>query len=203
MGITCKYAGMLISIHAPRTGSDFEDVPGVKLLVFQSTLPARGATAFVDEACLSDEISIHAPRTGSDYQVLADLPVTIEISIHAPRTGSDCAAACGSSRRKISIHAPRTGSDTVLLLAVAVGAKFQSTLPARGATTHLRESRKGVAHFNPRSPHGERQRGTHGTLTPLYFNPRSPHGERPFRREMISAHGCISIHAPRTGSDGS
>ena len=33
-------------------------------------------------------------------------------------------------------------------------------------------------HFNPRSPHGERQRHNSGTSEYDYFNPRSPHGER-------------------------
>ena len=56
-----------ISIHAPRTGSD---VPAAVILadirLFQSTLPARGATFLhlLDERF--NNISIHAPRTGSD-----------------------------------------------------------------------------------------------------------------------------------------
>ena len=102
-------------------------------------------------------------------------------------------------------------------------------------------------HFNPRSPHGERQRWQRGRWHSCYFNPRSPHGER-LRRVRLpcagrayfnprSPHGerhgvlgyspiafefqstlpargatggiqhfvpaiAISIHAPRTGSDG-
>ena len=78
-----------ISIHAPRTGSD----PCTKgggadpahfnprsphgerhgacavadtIKRFQSTLPARGATDFVDALLMQCGISIHAPRTGSD-----------------------------------------------------------------------------------------------------------------------------------------
>ena len=35
-----------------------------------------------------------------------------------------------------------------------------------------------------------------------HFNPRSPHGERLSRRRLIVADTAISIHAPRTGSDG-
>ena len=79
----------IISIHAPRTGSDiliykiwfiiynfnprsphgerqrFQDLPlfGIQ---FQSTLPARGATDFVNTLLMQCGISIHAPRTGSD-----------------------------------------------------------------------------------------------------------------------------------------
>ena len=56
--------------------------------------------------------------------------------------------------------------------------------------------------FNPRSPHGERL----STSFPIYlhtdFNPRSPHGERRRTRFDTAGAGTISIHAPRTGSDG-
>ena len=56
---------------------------------------------------------------------------------------------------------------------------FQSTLPARGATSPTDSAARVFAYFNPRSPHGERRLGAFGLLL---FNP-------------------ISIHAPRTGSD--
>ena len=83
-----------------------------------------------------------------------------EISIHAPRTGSDARTAPGRNSRIISIHAPRTGSDVMKLIAAEWAenfnprsphgerlqqianltgiVQFQSTLPARGATTALR-----------------------------------------------------------------
>ena len=58
---------MAISIHAPREGSDREQAARRKAeSLFQSTLPARGAT---DEAIAETKkaiISIHAPREGSD-----------------------------------------------------------------------------------------------------------------------------------------
>ena len=125
-----------ISIHAPRTGSDRN---GKRTNVhtrkpFQSTLPARGATAEYLSAIAHRSISIHAPRTGSDQRLPCKTARFLCISIHAPRTGSDgkCAAAlrCScyfnprsphgerlSARAQrtptgaISIHAPRTGSD--------------------------------------------------------------------------------------------
>ena len=80
--------------------------------------------------------------------------------------------------------------------------RFQSTLPARGATQSERRSRKFTANFNPRSPHGERPCGI---FVPAYtdadFNPRSPHGERPRLFAWMRGRCPISIHAPRTGSD--
>ena len=62
----------MISIHAPRTGSD-----------------AYGALQLVAGAI----ISIHAPRTGSDKHPIRFINST-DISIHAPRTGSDSSESC-------------------------------------------------------------------------------------------------------------
>ena len=57
-------------------------------VVFQSTLPVKGAT---QDGSIYDEynpISIHAPREGSDYPKLKS-DANYKISIHAPREGSD------------------------------------------------------------------------------------------------------------------
>ena len=79
----------LISIHAPREGSDanirfvetteakFQSTLPVRgatapfllvfaLISFQSTLPVRGATASKRQRSAQARISIHAPREGSD-----------------------------------------------------------------------------------------------------------------------------------------
>ena len=57
----------MISIHAPRVGSDQprpqSSLPG---LIFQSTLPVWGATLPQRRQNRSGPISIHAPRVGSD-----------------------------------------------------------------------------------------------------------------------------------------
>ena len=123
--------------------------------IFQSTLPARGATSVIGVPCASAVISIHAPRTGSDSAAWRHC-IRASISIHAPRTGSDDTTdgdaqapphfnprsphgerppRGGRTRRRngISIHAPRTGSDDT----------------TTGRDNHDHD-------FNPRSPHGER-----------------------------------------------
>ena len=64
----------MISIHAPREGSD------LRLFSFP----------------LLHSISIHAPREGSD-QVSPRFLVAFTISIHAPREGSDFFSGSGSS----------------------------------------------------------------------------------------------------------
>ncbi len=104
------------------------------------------------------------------------------------------------SSSTISIHAPRTGSDCSTSSVPSSPIRFQSTLPARGATfvavfrergdlISIHAPRTGSdqsatrragagAYFNPRSPHGERPpRGTNEAAE-WHFNPRSPHGER-------------------------
>ena len=58
----------MISIHAPRGGSDLD-----------AALPRHASTG----------ISIHAPRGGSDAKTHCQAPPQ-KISIHAPRGGSDC-----------------------------------------------------------------------------------------------------------------
>ena len=59
----------LISIHAPLTGSDFfaNQFPD-PLMLFQSTLPLRGATILRKNSHFGNAISIHAPLTGSDHR---------------------------------------------------------------------------------------------------------------------------------------
>ena len=103
----------VISIHAPREGSDcFPILDRLALALFLSTLPARGATSAAVRLGLFNIISIHAPREGSDA-VDAAVVQHGAISIHAPREGSDGMVAT-----------PPESTWPV----------FLSTLPARGAT---------------------------------------------------------------------
>ena len=124
--------------------------------VFQSTLPAGGATE--GELISYDRltISIHAPRMGSDQWEDTKSALHFLISIHAPRMGSDLktsalakswsyfnprsphgerpyAYVVDINAVEISIHAPRMGSD-------------------RSRQGHCCRDE----YFNPRSPHGER-----------------------------------------------
>ena len=58
--------GRLISIHAPREGSDLVMILYSRREIFQSTLPVRGATPDETVPQTLLRISIHAPREGSD-----------------------------------------------------------------------------------------------------------------------------------------
>ena len=82
------------------------------------------------------------------------------ISIHAPREGSDVKDDLVNNILLISIHAPREGSDQVLAVSHRPTRRFQSTLPARGATSALDRHGGENVDFNPRSPRGERPDST-------------------------------------------
>ena len=202
----------------PARGATPEIAMIVNYMVFQSTLPARGATPAPARTQAIVQISIHAPRTGSDpiCYTVADF---CRISIHAPRTGSDT----GPARRRvrhdnISIHAPRTGSDNrnsqralcrnnfnprsphgerlLARLFVCDQFQFQSTLPARGATSAGVRVRENNFYFNPRSPHGERRNYCKKIFCGIDFNPRSPHGERPCTFGMLAICANFNPRSP-------
>ena len=187
------------SPHGERPGSASA---WVQTAQFQSTLPARGATTWSTMCCFAMQpFQSTLPARGATCLQSA-IERDVSISIHAPRTGSDSEAYDAYEAVMISIHAPRTGSDR-----------------------RSRRTRSSASDFNPRSPHGERP-GRMPESTPARdFNPRSPHGERrgvnqgiddilrfqstlPARGATFDAFQrrvsvSISIHAPRTGSDGS
>ncbi len=125
------------------------------------------------------EISIHAPRTGSDFRKEKNNEHDFDFNPRSPHGERLRHAKRHNQHGHISIHAPRTGSDTKGGEGRGKACKFQSTLPARGATKR-RTAHRGVS---------------------VHFNPRSPHGERRFPCGCFCRHRLISIHAPRTGSD--
>ena len=68
------------------------------VFIFQSTLPAWGATVSKSLGYYIQKISIHAPRMGSDGAELGGYDDG-EISIHAPRMGSDSKVKAYSNDR--------------------------------------------------------------------------------------------------------
>ena len=107
--------------------------------------------------------------TDFSYMGIAD-----SISIHAPRTGSDGGCRRGGGSHHISIHAPRTGSDVSRGLSGVLHRQFQSTLPARGATSPVGYQEFFIANFNPRSPHGERRPSSMGITLRRIFQSTLP-----------------------------
>ena len=124
----------------------------------------------------------------------------------------------------ISIHAPREGSDRSRAEYILGELKFQSTLPARGATVMPPQLVIAQYNFNPRSPRGERRRSSAKLVIKWLFQSTLPargatililiFGVLIFTfQSTLPARGAtgaklrrtnytrISIHAPREGSD--
>ena len=79
---------------------------------------------------------------------------------------------------------------------------FQSTRPARGATTNWVARVETDKCFNPRAPHGARHLPPYIVIpADRSFNPRAPHGARQDRHKSRHSLNRVSIHAPRTGRD--
>ena len=104
-------------------------------------------------------------------------------------------------RWRISIHAPREGGDRKKSTPTEAKKEFQSTPPARGATTPPMRNSWRHLHFNPRPPRGGRPLSAAKSYVSLYFNPRPPRGGRRLRIRYVLAVYRISIHAPREGGD--
>ena len=74
-----------ISIHAPLTGSDYRKrVDYLYDVLFQSTLPLRGATGILLNKRQSGEISIHAPLTGSDVESASTEQASTDFNPRSP-----------------------------------------------------------------------------------------------------------------------
>ena len=129
-----------------------------------------------------------------------DICLRAAISIHAPRTGSDRAICRLRCRQAISIHAPRTGSDGISRARRCAILPFQSTLPARGATSPVRSQCSDTLFQSTLPARGATFRRFRRVL-PLGFQSTLPaRGATGSCIELFDARE-ISIHAPRTGSD--
>ena len=193
--------------------------------LFQSTPPARGATYHGGSPHAAHHdfnprpprggrrkteigaqtlyvISIHAPREGGDTTT-EHHGTNSGISIHAPREGGDVKHFFGiSGHFVISIHAPREGGDAVAPSLPSPSKRpFQSTPPARGATSlHLLTPRV-ATDFNPRPPRGGRLAVSSIWWATMRFQSTPPARGATDVFRAILGHDNISIHAPREGGD--
>ena len=125
-----------ISIHAPLAGSDLPDLAdATQLLIFQSTLPSRGATDALDKVCgLEQSISIHAPLAGSDFVNRAlRINVLLFQSTLPSRGATKASVRCVGRANYFNPRSPR-GERPNMLNSFSLSKLFQSTLPSRGAT---------------------------------------------------------------------
>ena len=212
---TLPARGATRQTRSPRTSSS----------PFQSTLPARGATSPATAIPAAIRISIHAPREGSDASAR---PAARVISHHfnprSPRGERQDGALHLHLLCNISIHAPREGSDEQVIPLCRVLLRFQSTLPARGATIQEDEQlqeykfqstlpargatvgRAAAGTDNPISIHAPREGSDHSEVficppAELFQSTLPARGATclTLRQKLVEMR--ISIHAPREGSD--
>ena len=169
--------------------------------LFQSTLPARGATWRARRGCVFVSISIHAPRTGSDAR---------------PHGG-------GARHGYFNPRSPHGERRDFRACSVRPG-NFNPRSPHGERHPENYQQMVDKLDFNPRSPHGERRlccpRSIQGSMgfqptlpargaTKLQvaftnthiFQPTLPARGATNSGTATCGNGEISTHAPRTGSD--
>ncbi len=179
--------------------------------MFQSTLPAGGATVVVQRRAVRihgfNPRSPRGERPGLFYPRIGEFRFQSTL----PAGGATQISAHIRPVNVVSIHAPRGGSDLILNFLGISAPEFQSTLPAGGATTAACQSSSvsAVSIHAPRggsdvltfieeseytvvsihAPRGGSDKFTKRIKETIYsFNPRSPRGERrtpsrPYRRQ--------------------
>ena len=148
--------------------------------MFQSTLPAKGATLFPERRCKSFGVSIHAPREGSDIRVVSNPMLAPCFNPRSPRRERHRLAAASAYLHHVSIHAPREGSDLLFDNKTPDTHKVSIHAPREGSDLIFATATK----YRNQS-----------------FNPRSPRRERQEKMIDVAQLTHVSIHAPREGSD--
>ena len=192
---SCKARQALVSIHAPREGSDRSSVKSVPLWSsFQSTLPAKGATLHEHIPGIEQGFNPRSPRRERQWRACR-LWGGWNVSIHAPREGSDpfCRHHIGTPHsfnprsprrerrllcpaclpRSVSIHAPREGSDVGLGFAQPPG-HVSIHAPREGSDMRTCRMRTCRMRFNPRSPRRERLSLSAASFAPSLFQSTLP-----------------------------
>ena len=100
-----------ISIHAPRVGSDMAAIQPEPLRPYFNPRSPCGERRYNADRNLEIErfqstLPVWGATNAGDI-----IPFYVGISIHAPRVGSDHSRTKGYKTGGISIHAPRVGSD--------------------------------------------------------------------------------------------
>ena len=130
------YQAVVISIHAPRVGSDRrEPHERNKPVYFNPRSPCGERRTTNGWWTWLPPISIHAPRVGSDLSAVERQKALAEFQSTLPVWGATADNANKMGTSMISIHAPRVGSDE----------------------RDIADKQSGE-NFNPRSPCGERRK---------------------------------------------
>ena len=134
----CCPATKVISIHAPLTGSDPDNVTVAQGdTKFQSTLPLRGATIHPLVCGPNLQISIHAPLTGSDPFEFGLAGGVEKFQSTLPLRGATAPTQIPNFNRDNFNPRSPYGERPIQRKASVQSIIFQSTLPLRGATIHI------------------------------------------------------------------
>ena len=117
---------------------------------FQSTPPARGATAGGIRGGDHTVISIHAPREGGDDTSSRLAALTENFNPRPPRGGRPHSARLSFSPARFQSTPPARGATPQIREGIVLHV-FQSTPPARGATQHI-ITHRGFRHISIHAP---------------------------------------------------
>ena len=168
-------------------------------LLFQSTLPARGATARRRHGGPEKQISIHTPREGSDALGRKYNSVIRHFNPHSPRGERPAEDKRVEAGFDFNPHSPR-GERPPQCWDIILLQRFQSTLPARGATSQAGsgELPEGISIHTPREGSDPDEK-TDRNLK--YISIHTPREGSDFCSSAYPRPSPISIHTPREGSD--
>ena len=169
---------IMISIHAPREGSDGQSLHRSACRLYFNPRPPRGERLIiVGNSSTSDTFQSTPPARGATPE-----------------------AEALALARRISIHAPREGSDTKSQY-ISPGLSHFNPRPPRGERLYIVTTKTSYRNFNPRPPRGERLFGLWLFRLPWLFQSTPPaRGATKLVLRMLPILS-ISIHAPREGSD--
>ena len=232
-----------ISIHTPHAGSDSrrprysnrprhsnphspcgerpEFASGLALgMVFQSTLPMRGATRWRWRCgTIWNSISIHTPHAGSDRLDRLLNRQLKHFNPHSPcgerrqereKTRGTSAhfnphSPCGERpvmviaiplTNCISIHTPHAGSDHRFQAHGVHVLLFQSTLPMRGATFHSTTSSPNLIFQSTLPMRGATHTANHPAIYPV-ISIHTPHAGSDFRSpSVLCSYAYFNPHSP-------
>ena len=213
-----------ISIHAPRGGSDDNDLKAVDTAIRISIHAPRGGSDSFRYYLTTSVFNFNPRSPWGERQIACGAPTLAEqFQSTLPVGGATAAGAqVGGYRQNFNPRSP-WGERRLIYLTHKVRFDFNPRSPwgerplawcwgrkstwisihaPRGGSDFLfAPSLTAFSDFNPRSPWGERLKSLPVLPWTRYFNPRSPWGERRcFHIHKMSDNG-ISIHAPRGGSD--
>ena len=169
-----------ISTHAPREGCDSAFSSADHDTDISTHAPREGCDQGKSRTEAAKQISTHAPREGCDRNFCASGHDICNFNPRTPRGVRRLRPALRRAGSGISIHAPREGCDGQPRKNRVIE-KFQSTHPARGATSSpIRPRRLSFIFQSTHPARGATRLSPRRGYPSWYFNPRTPRGVRRF-----------------------